>query len=410
MNFRGITIKAYTIPKLLIIGYLVYNCALSPIGLFIPRLSIVLLAAATASILLAERSKFRAVVFKEFGLLLLFAIYASVSGVLIAKDRSLVLSQVLFWAELLVVIYLICIVSYRTGELDIIPWAFLIGSMIIMVYMMLGKATVLKGGRLTLTEGYNSNTLGVFLMLGGWSLLKLCGRMKHNSWSVLFSIVGIVALFYWIIQTGSRKATIGLVVVFMIWLLFGFRAKMSQVRRSVKWMSLLIMIGALAVIAARYGGKILTASDTILRRMEDLENTEGSWIIRLDLVADALKVFIRNPFFGVGLNNYRVYSAYAMYSHNTYAEVLACTGLFGGILFFGLLIYIMIPIFSKTRYDIKNKKDKLNDTYYITLIIVFLLICLTQICIYNRNLMLVFTQIMIVSIQIRSGNVPNEEV
>ena len=337
MNLRGYTIKAYSIPKILVISYLVYNCALSPIGFYIHRLSIVLLVSSIASVFLAERSRLRAVVFREYSVLLLFAIYASVSGLLIARDRSLVLSQIWFLAELLVVIYLICIISYKTGETDIIPWAFLISSAIIAVYMLLGKAVMLRGGRMTLSEGFNSNTLGVFLMLGGWSLLMLCGKMKSSSWSVLLSVAGIALLFYLIIQTGSRKATIGLIGVFVMWLLFAFRAKMSQVRRSVKWMSLLIMIAAVSVIVTRYGSKFLNASDTILRRMEDLESTEGSWTVRLDLVLDALKVFIRNPVFGVGLNNYRLYSAYAMYSHNTYAEVLACTGMIGGVIFFGLL-------------------------------------------------------------------------
>ena len=400
MRRNGIKINAITISKILLGSYLVYNCALVTIGFYIPRLSIILLLVSAFSVFTLDGIRFRPLRFKEMEWLLLFAVYSSLSGLLVANNRPLVLQQILFLIELLFVAYLICIVTYKSGEADIIPWSFLISAVILSVFMLRGRAVVV-GTRLTLTEGYNSNTLGVFLMFGGWGLLKVCGKMKHFAWSLILSAAGAAILFYFIIRTGSRKATIGFVAILAMWIIFVFRAKLSQVRRSVRILSILTLIAAIALIAPRYGSRFVLAGDTIAYRMQDLGNSEGSWTIRLALIRDALGVFVRNPVFGVGLNNYRLYSAYEMYSHNTYAEVLACTGLIGGILFFGLLVMLIKTIFSKAFHDIKYKQDKVESAYYVTLLIVFLVICMTQICIYNRNLMLVLTQMIAAAILTR---------
>jgi O-antigen ligase len=327
---------------------------------------------------------------------------ATITSFFIANDRSLVIQQALFLLEIILVGYLICLVAYRTGEADIIPWAFFIGSVIISVYMLSGNA-VLVGRKLSLSEDYNTNTLGVYLLFGGWSFLRICGKLKRHIWSIVLSVTGSAILLYLIMLTGSRKSTIGFVLVFLMWVLFAFRTRVSQVRRSIRIMSTLVLVASVVFVIIRYGSHFYLASDTITRRMQDLESTEGTWTIRLSMISDALLVFIKNPVIGVGLNNYRLYSSFSAYSHNTFVEVLACTGLLGGWLFFMVLKTPLQIIFHKTITDIKNKSDKVNDSYNITLIVAFLVICMTQICIYNQNLMIVLIQIMAISVLLRNN-------
>lgn len=402
MRIKGLHFSTYKITKLLLICYLVYNSALNTIGFYVPRLSIILLIASMFSILIAEGNVFYFVKFKEFKWLTIFVVISAITGLIIAIDRSLVVQHVLFLIETTIVGYLICIVAYRTGEADIVPWAFFIGSLIISVYIFSGRAVVI-GKRLTLSEVYNPNTLGVFLVFGGWSFLRICGKMKRHILSVIASVIGSAVLFYLIIQTGSRKSTIGFVLIFILWVLFVFRARMSQAKRSIRIITSFALIASVVFIVFRYGTSFYSVSDTILRRMQDLENSEGSWTIRLSLIIDALSVFIHNPVFGVGLNNYKLYSTFLMYSHNTYTEVLACTGLLGGCAFFMTLVTPIKIVFSKITNDIRNKKDKVNDGFNFSLVIAFLIICMTQICIYNQNLMMVLAQIMAISVVLRNN-------
>ncbi len=402
MKTKGLQFDKYLIPKLLLISYLIYNSSLTAIGIYVPRLSIVLLFASTVSVLISEGSTFYFVPFKEFKWLVLFVMMATITSFFIANDRSLVIQQALFLLEIILVGYLICLVAYRTGEADIIPWAFFIGSVIISVYMLSGNA-VLVGRKLSLSEDYNTNTLGVYLLFGGWSFLRICGKLKRHIWSIVLSVTGSAILLYLIMLTGSRKSTIGFVLVFLMWVLFAFRTRVSQVRRSIRIMSTLVLVASVVFVIIRYGSHFYLASDTITRRMQDLESTEGTWTIRLSMISDALLVFIKNPVIGVGLNNYRLYSSFSAYSHNTFVEVLACTGLLGGWLFFMVLKTPLQIIFHKTITDIKNKSDKVNDSYNITLIVAFLVICMTQICIYNQNLMIVLIQIMAISVLLRNN-------
>ena len=106
---------------------------------------------------------------------------------------------------------------------------------------------------------------------------------------------------------------------------------------------------------------------------------------RFDLIIDACKVFLQHPVLGVGWNNYRYYSFSGQYAHNTYVEVLACTGILGSS-----FAYAMWWVQIKSVYlAIKNRISKVLIANIISLFLVLVFIDAVQIMYYNSTLLMV---------------------
>ena len=55
---------------------------------------------------------------------------------------------------------------------------------------------------------------------------------------------------------------------------------------------------------------------------------------------NAISTFADNIFFGAGFNNFRYING--IYSHSTYAEPLACSGIIGAVLYLGPYVHILV--------------------------------------------------------------------
>lgn len=95
---------------------------------------------------------------------------------------------------------------------------------------------------------------------------------------------------------------------------------------------------------------------------------DGSIQSRLWLLDQGFSVWIENLFFGVGLNNTRLYiiklgrfGEAGMNTHNNYLEWLVSTGLVGFILHYGLILYVYF--FSK--YNLKKNEVRLGLILYL---------------------------------------------
>ena len=61
--------------------------------------------------------------------------------------------------------------------------------------------------------------------------------------------------------------------------------------------------------------------------------TSGSTKMRSEMYEESIDFFKRSPLFGIGYDQFRVLSRYKLYSHSTYAEVMADGGIIGMLLF-----------------------------------------------------------------------------
>jgi len=113
---------------------------------------------------------------------------------------------------------------------------------------------------------------------------------------------------------------------------------------------------------------VISSSDMVI--FQRFSTIESGREIRLNVLTDALSVFLSNPMFGVGWGNISVHALSSLNSHNDLAEVLASTGIIGFLLY--LVTYIIIIIKFKNIYSYRfglNANDKINFIHITILLI-----------------------------------------
>lgn len=145
---------------------------------------------------------------------------------------------------------------------------------------------------------------------------------------LLFS--SIFLLFYVVILTGSRTSILSFVLIIIYWFVFVFFEELKVLPIAKKLKSILSIFILLSL--GYYIFYPLIEDSIILNRLQLL--FEKGTEVRGEMYLVALDLFKKNPLIGVGFNNYREITIFQTYSHSTYAESLACTGIVGSILYF----------------------------------------------------------------------------
>ena len=260
-----------------------------------------------------------------------FVIYVLVSGIFVAKNYSIVLNHVSLLLEVLLVLLYVGFIAETEGTLRFFYQVFMVIAAIYTLSLLRNGVMNSRAGRLYLSETSNPNSDGIVLAFGVYSTLKLIDLKKPANLVPLLALS--VVEFYGIFLTGSRKALI-LAAVFFVFSLLRTWNRRKELSDSTK-----IFLGLVFIVIIAFGVLwMLPAymSSSAFSRMQDADvGINDRWNIALD----ALRVFSQHPFFGVGINNYKLYSSYGLYAHSTIPELLSGTGIIGTILFF-------IPYFS----------------------------------------------------------------
>ena len=189
-------------------------------------------------------------------------------------------------------------------------------------------------GRYVATFG-NANTYAFVLVIALVIGIYFAQDSAHRLNKVIF-YTSSALLFYMILGTGSRKGILGCLLVLGV---FYFQKLKILFRRPVTGIALLIVL-CLVTIGSIY---VLQKSDffyrldyllDIVRTGEIHTSKDPSIIERFDFYKVGLKIFKSNPFFGVGLDNFRVVSPeYGIlpkfgptYSHSNYIEIFKIIG------------------------------------------------------------------------------------
>lgn len=196
------------------------------------------------------------------------------------------------------------------------------------------------------------------IMSTGHRMGDLIGN--QNTYGLVFANAALVALYYFFFNNEKRHLLLAGLLIF-----FAFSSGSKKV-------FFLLLIGLLFLILSKYGirklfkGLIyssvsllvgwvfinLPVFSTILKRLESYLSVSGnsSDNLRAELIRYGLELFIENPLFGYGLNNYQLFHWSGLYSHNNYIEVLVSLGIIGFVVYYSVFINSTFILIKKRKY------------------------------------------------------------
>jgi O-antigen ligase len=271
-------------------------------------------------------------------------------GFVSAKSLALSSLAMVTVIQLFALFLIISNVCNNTANIKCILISYLIGGGIV-AYLAIssGNYNTVVDERSSGIVG-NANAFALFLDSNVLILLWLFQLTKSKIFKVILACL-IPVCFKLLISSGSRSGFLGFVTILGLWyLIFYFKLTFKKPL-------LALFVTIIMACFALYVIKTL-AYTTLLERLTEARHiTEGSGdasaVGRVTLLKQGVAMAARHPLFGVGLDNFRVYSVYNLYAHNNYIEILADTGFIGAILYFSIYICILLKI-RKVRQTIKS--------------------------------------------------------
>ncbi|NLD47238.1 MAG: O-antigen ligase family protein [Clostridiaceae bacterium] len=281
----------------------------------------------------------------EIVLWIAFAISSFFIGYVIITNKSHLISAIIPLIENLILIIFICFISKYDGNIDYMVKIFIILAFLCAITTIFWGEGFQGSNRISMTSTTNPNGLGVLLVTGIFCLLyKMDIDKKIN---IIFTSSGALIFLYTIILTGSRKSFLAASLLLVYWVLLCLRGTLKKATFSRKT-GVIILVSVAAISFIYYITPVFEES-VMLYRLTNL--FESGDTIRTGMYTEAYDFFISSPLYGIGYKNYELLSVYRTYSHSTYAEALACTGLLGVFLYFSA--YIIMAV--KTIRVIINK-------------------------------------------------------
>lgn len=264
----------------------------------------------------------------ELLLWILFTLSSLFIGMLIVDNYSNLISSIFTFGQFLVLMYYIVYISDKDGNVDFFINTYIILTILSAITTIFWGIDYGEGGRMSMGLRNNPNALGTTMVAGIAFILYKLDFKKIYMIILLFS--SIFLLFYVVILTGSRTSMLSFVLIIIYWFVFVFFEELKVLPIAKKLKSILSIVILLSL--GYYIFYPLIEDSIILNRLQLL--FEKGTEVRGEMYLVALDLFKKNPLIGVGFNNYREITIFQTYSHSTYAESLACTGIVGSILYF----------------------------------------------------------------------------
>lgn len=309
----------------------------------------VLLSIVTLFQLYRDRVILHSVMTKETWYAVAFLSISALSGVVVAPSKYMLIDSVMLVLQGTIIVIILSYQIRRTESLGLIANVIIFAAILQAISLILHPAVYLGiEGRYSITEDFNPNGLAISFAYGAFFALYKLKKAKLFFRYLWLSSVGLFV--FCIIQTGSRKGFLAIVILVVLWIIICFKESQKGMSFMQKCGDFLIV---LAIMTAGFIFAVNNMGDSaLLTRLEYLFS-EGSGI-RENMYILAWNMFKEYPFFGVGLGNYKYYVG--AYSHATYAEIIACTGLFGTMLYAGIWISLGLSLLK-----LMNKLRKNND-------------------------------------------------
>lgn len=216
------------------------------------------------------------------------------------------------------------------------------------VIMVLGDYRM----KLNITSGANlsDNDTGSIMAYGCFAIVFAWGKRKQTSMLLpMLKTAGIICCLIVIFLTGSRKSILAVGIMLVLLVLLCFRDYGS--RLNLRRVFTLVIIGLVAYVFITENLLQYAEETNLYTRLlgRGAETAEQSDATRMNYIVIALEDFAKHPFFGLGFAQFKTH--HGNYSHCTYVEPLACSGIIGL-----LYLYPYYSMVKKQIYLIRRNK------------------------------------------------------
>jgi O-antigen ligase len=243
-----------------------------------------------------------------------------------------------------------------------------------------GAVSSMQYGTLRDTERFagtlaNANTAAWYAMAAGWASLMLM-LLTRGKLRILWATI-VAASIGMILMSGSRKGLLAIPISAVV--LYAVYYMKNTKRRA----SAIILFPVMLLVAYVLFGAIL--SSPFGGRLEVILSGESEYSAdaRMHMAQAGIQIFLDNPVFGIGYDQYRFHSwkygaAMGMYSHSTFIEIMSCTGLVGLTIFVAALFFAFKQINTARRHS-KNASQTLLMSLSVGFLVLYLWYSLTAV-------------------------------
>ena len=322
-------------------------------------------------------------------LLFIYGAFSFMTGIFVAIDLEHLISSLITYFAYSLLCYAVSYIIARTNKIDWIYKIIFFCAWLCVLQIIFDGVEVRSSNTTVITMGENNNpnSLGMVMLIGMYSAIGLKWHAKH-----FISILASLIMFeYVIILSGSRKCFLASIVILAVWLITVMKENLtfkidSKKKAIVPIRSVinLAVIGCIIILAYVYFNNTFTTL-SIFERLSN-ENMNSGADDRWLLYSQAFEAFKEKPIFGIGFRQYELY--YKVYSHSTYAEALACTGIIGVIIIMWAVLKLFIGLWKNY---LKEETEKYYYFMAILMFIIELFIGLGQIWFYDFEHLLLLT-------------------
>ncbi len=207
----------------------------------------------------------------------------------------------------------------------------------------------------------NANAYSYYSVFANFSLFYLYLKNKNKLLSVLLIFLPILFLII-SFTTQSRSGLYLIITINVIfWVFINKSENKSKLKKLFKTITffLIFTIASIKFIDIYQNSRIKNRISTYSDKVDPRET----------LISEGIHIFSENSILGVGLGQFPFYNSHGQFSHNSYIEIFAEQGFFGGIV---LLLLFGIPLYKSImnlRFDIKNEILRCNLFFFIIFLV-----------------------------------------
>jgi O-antigen ligase len=282
----------------------------------------------------ASMSRVRGSLKIEVILFVLFVVWSTVTGLLVASDQSALIYYVRLLAQEAALFLAIAEYTRSTRSSGFVFGLLFFTALGIVVYQAAvgGTAGVQTGEGFRASAVYtNPNATRIACVLGLFGAAYLLPNPKSTRLR-LWPALAIPVLLLLQVRTGARLTFVAFFVFVLAWLTLCFRGAAGVRTRVLFWAGMaLLFISQVANTTLR---------DSVLSRRLRTTVAAPGQDSRVQLYALSWEAFVHSPLVGVGLGNFAIKYGSGAYTHSDYMEVLSSTGVVGFLLYFA--IYLLL--------------------------------------------------------------------